>query len=104
MKISSLQYYQTMNIFLQNLVNCEINNNIHYHNHIYCKIDHKHHEICYVHGKRSTEKIAPLSNMLFCHYQVQSNQFRLDMNLLCFLHYLFYLHILQVDIDKLMLI
>ena len=45
------------------MVNCEINNNIHYHSHIYFKIDHKHHELCYVLGKRSIKKIMPLNNM-----------------------------------------
>ena len=93
-----------MNFFYKNLANWEIDNNIHYHSHIYCKIDHKHHEICYVHDKMSIEKIMPLNNMLFCHYQVRSNQFLLDMHLLYFLHYLFYLQILFVDIDELMLI
>ena len=64
MKISNLQYYQTMNFFYKNLANCEINNNIHYHSHIYCKIDQKHHEICNVHDKMSIEKIMPLNNVI----------------------------------------
>ena len=93
-----------MNFICKILVNCEIDNNKHYHNHIYCKIGHKRHEMSCEHDKMSIEKIMPLNNMLFYHYQVQLNQFRRYTNLLYFLHYLFYPYILQVNIDKLMLI
>ena len=40
-----------MDFFCKILANCEINNNNHYHIHIMCKIDHKHHGMSYDHDK-----------------------------------------------------
>ena len=93
-----------MNFFCKILVNCEINNNDHYHNQIYCKIDHTRHEMSCEHDKMSMGENNVSKQHVILPLPGPIKPISPLYEFIIFLHYLFYPYILQVNIDKLMLI